>query len=39
MFGFEEVGGINRVPETPSLYTGLGIHFEIKLTVRKQMFS
>lgn len=36
---FSEGGGINRVPETQSLYTGPGIHFKIKLTLRKQMFS
>lgn len=39
VFGLRRSGGFNRVPETPSLYTGLRIHFKIKLTVRKQMFS
>lgn len=36
---FSESGGSNRVPGTPSLDTGMGIHFKIKLTIRNQMFS
>lgn len=36
---FSEGGGSNRVPKTLSLYVGIGIHFKIKRTLRKHVFS